>query len=404
MEENKLHILVKDLLPDYIDGLTSPETNKIIEEHLFQCSSCQKALERMKESPSILDQDEKIEFDYLKLVRKRSRRHIWLSVCIVLVIVVSFLTISTFWIGRQTPAALLNINTTVAPYQVSLEVECLDQGRKVSRVEWKENGSHVQAIVFTVPGNDERKTFMYTTDQLIENVEVAGQIVWEDGTKIPDELGLLHAYKVEYIGNASQVSHLLKKMNVSSLVGSYTFELDGTRLIIETARPLADVYVNRESLLILSLIENASSVTWKSQGKKETVSVESLDTLLKTEIKEGYGSLSAFTQNVERLEQSEEIWNQYTFDVQIQPVRLDKDQIVSFVVRENGEPVEEFSGYVKDWVNEDGSFVWRVYLQKGRYTIQFKIDGESTQEVPFNSDLRYRLQKIENNWRLEKRE
>ena len=146
MEENKLHILVKDLLPDYIDGLTSPETNKIIEEHLFQCSSCQKALERMKESPSILDQDEKIEFDYLKLVRKRSRRHIWLSVCIVLVIVVSFLTISTFWIGRQTPAALLNINTTVAPYQVSLEVECLDQGRKVSRVEWKENGSHVQVL------------------------------------------------------------------------------------------------------------------------------------------------------------------------------------------------------------------------------------------------------------------
>ncbi|WP_283650482.1 zf-HC2 domain-containing protein [Dubosiella newyorkensis] len=55
MEENKLHILVKDLLPDYIDGLTSPETNKIIEEHLFQCSSCQKALERMKESPSVDD-------------------------------------------------------------------------------------------------------------------------------------------------------------------------------------------------------------------------------------------------------------------------------------------------------------------------------------------------------------
>ncbi len=55
-------------------------------------------------------------------------------------------------------------------------------------------------------------------------------------------------------------------------------------------------------------------------------------------------------------------------------------------------------------MNEDGSFVWQVYLQKGRYTIQFKIDGESTQEVPFNSDSRYRLQKIENTWRLEKRE
>ncbi len=36
MEENKLHTLVNDLLPDYIEGLTSPETNRIIEEHLVR--------------------------------------------------------------------------------------------------------------------------------------------------------------------------------------------------------------------------------------------------------------------------------------------------------------------------------------------------------------------------------
>lgn len=98
---------------------------------------------------------------------------------------------------------------------------------------------------------------------------MAGQVVWEDGKDIPTELSVLYENKVEYVGNVSKVSRLLEKMDVSGLIGSYTFALDDTRLIIDSARPLDDAYVDRESLLILSLIENASSVTWKSQEKRK---------------------------------------------------------------------------------------------------------------------------------------
>lgn len=41
--------LVKDLLPNYIENMTSAETNKIIEEHLMTCSQCREALQEMKQ-------------------------------------------------------------------------------------------------------------------------------------------------------------------------------------------------------------------------------------------------------------------------------------------------------------------------------------------------------------------
>lgn len=307
MEENKLHVLVNDLLPDYIDGLTSPETNKIIEEHLAQCSSCQKTLERMKEKPFVLDPDEKIEIDYLKMVRKRNRHRIWITICLVFFVVTSCFGMYVFLFGTKTSATLLNIDTTVAPDQVKLEVECIEKGRKVSRVLWHKQGKDVEAVVYTVPGKEEKKTFSYKIDGLIENVEVAGRIVWEEGKKIPAELALLYENKVEYIGDVSKVSRLLEKMNVSELIGSYTLELDNTGLIIHSVRPINEAYVDRESLLILSMIENVSFVTWKSQDKVETVSVEMMDDRLGTGIKEGYRSLAVFADNIEQLEQSEEI-------------------------------------------------------------------------------------------------
>lgn len=40
--------IIRDLLPTYIDGLTSDESNKEIHEHMENCEDCRKALEQMK--------------------------------------------------------------------------------------------------------------------------------------------------------------------------------------------------------------------------------------------------------------------------------------------------------------------------------------------------------------------
>ncbi|MFR5683809.1 MAG: hypothetical protein ACLUD1_07125 [Clostridia bacterium] len=42
-------IIIQDLLPNYIEKLTSDETKQYSKEHLKRCQKCQKILKNMKE-------------------------------------------------------------------------------------------------------------------------------------------------------------------------------------------------------------------------------------------------------------------------------------------------------------------------------------------------------------------
>ncbi len=64
--------LVQDLLPNYLDGLTTGETNDFIQRHLDQCEDCYQ-LKRTMQRP--LDPDEQARADMLDLLRRsRIRR------------------------------------------------------------------------------------------------------------------------------------------------------------------------------------------------------------------------------------------------------------------------------------------------------------------------------------------
>lgn len=40
--------IIRDLLPSYVDELTSKESNAAIDEHIKNCPACKKILENMK--------------------------------------------------------------------------------------------------------------------------------------------------------------------------------------------------------------------------------------------------------------------------------------------------------------------------------------------------------------------
>jgi len=80
--------IVKDLLPSYIDGLTSAESNSEIEEHLLTCQECTEILEQMKTEVDV----ENVEFnkEMIKPFKKLNKRVIksvliTLAACIVVV-------------------------------------------------------------------------------------------------------------------------------------------------------------------------------------------------------------------------------------------------------------------------------------------------------------------------------
>ena len=72
MKRKKNCKIVQDLLPNYIEKLTSKETNQFIEEHLSNCNDCKEILENMKEEP--LNNNQNIEHKKVKYLRKYNRK------------------------------------------------------------------------------------------------------------------------------------------------------------------------------------------------------------------------------------------------------------------------------------------------------------------------------------------
>ena len=44
--------IIQDLLPNYIESLTTKETNEFIDNHLVECKECKKTLDAMKKKYS----------------------------------------------------------------------------------------------------------------------------------------------------------------------------------------------------------------------------------------------------------------------------------------------------------------------------------------------------------------
>lgn len=90
--------IVQDLLPNYIEKLTSDETNDYIESHLKECDECTGILKDMGEN-IILDKiDEKKKLDYLKKIKHRNRVFIGVIIGILItIIIIPIIIISIVW-------------------------------------------------------------------------------------------------------------------------------------------------------------------------------------------------------------------------------------------------------------------------------------------------------------------
>lgn len=90
--------VIRDLLPLYTDGLTSSQTNQLIEEHIPSCPDCRAVLEHqlspMESAPPANG------CDYMKALCKQKRRNRIRTICVCLL--VPFLILLIWWIHMET--------------------------------------------------------------------------------------------------------------------------------------------------------------------------------------------------------------------------------------------------------------------------------------------------------------
>ncbi|MBR6236129.1 MAG: zf-HC2 domain-containing protein [Firmicutes bacterium] len=216
--------IVRDLLPLYADGLTSPETTEAVKAHLEGCSECREALRVMKEGePEAACEPEKEarEIDYLKKVKKRSVTPAIVAGCVALLAIAGVM-LRFFVIGDHTdiylaaePDRALSMSASAEGKDVTVSIDTSGSGLAVSGVSFRELGvGHVRVEPRLVPelffkSGKVEKTYHADSD-VVMIFDCFGSPVWESGTEISQRIQSLLRKRVLDIGDDAAVGELIK--------------------------------------------------------------------------------------------------------------------------------------------------------------------------------------------------
>ena len=107
--------VVRDLLPSYVEGLTSPESNTAVERHLSECPDCAQLRTALAGAPKQAAPEDAKEVDYLKKVKRRGLRRVAAAVAVTVLLFTAGVAAKLFVIGTpiQTQGMSWVISTDV---------------------------------------------------------------------------------------------------------------------------------------------------------------------------------------------------------------------------------------------------------------------------------------------------
>ena len=105
--------IVQDLIFGYCDGTLNPDSKELVEKHLIRCEECKKVYEEIKKDKQIED-DDKIEIDYLKRVNKKLKRKkiiiIISSILIILLVILHIIAFISYYHDQTSMEIFMNEN------------------------------------------------------------------------------------------------------------------------------------------------------------------------------------------------------------------------------------------------------------------------------------------------------
>lgn len=269
--------VVKDLLPLYIDDLTSDVTNSAIEDHIHSCSQCSEVLIRMRE-PEIFPEDESADIDFLKKNRKINKRNILIGIIATFVIVLTAIVSKLYIIGEAVNDDSLiysKINVEDKTLKISGNLE--DSAKGVSDISFKTVGNTVY-ISFreTLKSDFNKNNFSkkYTATKNIEKIIIGNRTVWENGSVVSKTASKIFNTRHKYAGDLSKNIKTANALGISDNMGDFknelktkdksigwilTFALDHPSYIDDSLESNFEGYGS----MLIALIDNLDYVTFK---------------------------------------------------------------------------------------------------------------------------------------------
>lgn len=223
--------VVRDLLPSYVEGLTSQETNTAVECHLADCPDCTRLRADLAgETPP--PPEEVKEVDYLKKVKRRGRRRVVAAVAVTVLVLALGIAAKLFLIGS--PAnwdTWENYNFTArtnVPNQLDISFYP-DELPDTAYYNWNvtnENGIVRVSARKVLPSvfHDTSEHWEHISLSGVREVWVANQLVWQGGVVISPQMDRVYQAKTPYVGDAPAVGQVVQSL-MFNLFGGYTMEL-----------------------------------------------------------------------------------------------------------------------------------------------------------------------------------
>ena len=279
--------VVEDLLPAYVEGLTSEETTAAVEAHLASCPACaaKRAAMGTEEGPSPEEAEETArEVDYLKAVRRRSRRRVAAAIlCTVLVLLLGF------------AAKIFVIGEPLGPTGVTVAAQRMDDVLRVKvssavsgNAFWDWTVENQDGVV-SITARSVLPSFLYHTDGGTRSFsskgvteiwlgEVGeGRLIWQEDTEISADAWTLYQAQTPYVGDAAAVGKVLAAVDTwyGPPIVDYTISLQTSQEPYGLTIHFADVTAHMSGAgrtldkrmyavapTLLALIGNLEQVQW----------------------------------------------------------------------------------------------------------------------------------------------
>ena len=300
-EKLSCHI-VEDLLPLYVDGLTSSQTTEDVKAHLESCESCSGLCASMMAGASGQEQkaQESKKIDYLKKVSKRNKVKILIVICAA-VLVIGFGVVRTFMVGKDNRSVVMS--ALVELNKVTIEADAMNESLTITNVDFttidKDGGTTVIVSARTCMAGifrDRTRTAEFTAKQPIKQVlDINNRVLWESGVVIDEAVGHMYLAKTPYIGNASAVAGVIRSasfpgmdlrltsgMELQTSKAPYGLLLNITTRINTPGYELLADQSKRYACLLLALVDNMDYVEYTLElenGRTEKLTVTSADAL-----------------------------------------------------------------------------------------------------------------------------
>ena len=220
--------VVRDLLPVFVEGLTSEETNQAVKQHLAVCPNCTACHRAMAGGePSTLEADaaeQAREVDYLKKVKRKNGSRVILAIFCTVLLFAAGLALSIFVIGQ--PVTSAGVAYSMVENGEVLELNLMSTGSANAFKDWK---AEIRDGTAYVTGRSVLVSGLYRDGSAKVDVPLAGvsqvyvcdRLVWEDGVPIFLQTLRLYDLKTPYVGDASALNTIASALEIRPHVGDY---------------------------------------------------------------------------------------------------------------------------------------------------------------------------------------